>query len=154
MRQSTYQPINKQAGFSLIEIMVVVVIIGILMAAVVGAIGGESYKAQVNQAFTDFRTLDTALERYRLDNNRYPTEDQGLKALTEKPTTDPLPKRWKSGGYIKKEALDPWGNNYAYFIEGDRYELISLGRDGLDGGANEDADIDSAKRAEDYQQVE
>lgn len=154
MRQFNYLSSSRQQGFSLIEIMVVVVIIGILMGAVVTSISGESYKAQVNQVFADFSAIGNALKRYELDNGRYPTEEQGLKALVEKPTSEPIPKRWKRGGYIDKEALDPWGNQYVYFVENDRYQLISLGGDGVNGGAGKDADIDSSKRAKDYEQVE
>lgn len=142
---------SKQAGFSLIEIMVVVVIIGILMAAVATQIGGESYKAQVGQTFTDFNTLSSALERYKLDNFNYPTEEQGLDALVNKPDVDPIPKSWKRGGYIQKQAIDPWGNEYGYALENGRFVLYSLGSDGVEGGEAEKRDIESSKRASDYQ---
>ena len=130
-----------QRGFTLIEIMVVVAIIAILGATVVPLIMDRPDQARVVRATNDIATYGSALELYKLDNFAYPSTDQGLEALVEKPSGDPEPPNWKSGGYVKKLGNDPWGRPYVYVNEGDRFEIVSLGKDGVEGGEGFDADI-------------
>ncbi|MES2015377.1 MAG: type II secretion system major pseudopilin GspG [Pseudomonadota bacterium] len=134
-----------QRGFTLIEIMVVVVIIGILGALVVPKLMGKPGEARITAAKVDISTLMQALKIYKLDNQRYPTTEQGLKSLIEKPTSGPAANGWKSGGYVDKLPKDPWGNPYQYLQPGVRGEvdLFSLGADGQPGGVGDDADIGS-----------
>lgn len=135
----------KQSGFTLIEIMVVVVIIGILASVVVPRIMDNPDKARTAKAKNDIQALGSALDIYRLDNYIYPTTDQGLEALVTEPTTAPQPPNWKSGGYIKKLLADPWGNEYLYLSPGEHGEIdiYSLGADGAPGGEGPAADIGS-----------
>jgi general secretion pathway protein G len=132
-------------GFTLVEVMVVVAILGILAALIVPKIIGRSDDARIVAAKQDVATLVSALKLYRLDNQRYPSTEQGLKALVEKPSVDPLPNNWKTGGYLDKLPKDPWGNQYQYMQPGVHGELDvwSLGADGQPGGAGNDADIGS-----------
>jgi general secretion pathway protein G len=137
---------RRETGFTLIEIMVVLVIIAILSALIAPQILGRVDEARVTAAQQDIRTLGTALDFYRMDNFRYPTTDQGLKALVEKP--DPPPPNWRAGGYLKATSVpkDPWGNEYRYLQPGTKggdYDLFSLGADGEPGGEDADADIGS-----------
>ena len=137
---------NKQSGFTLIEIMVVVVIIGILASVVVPRIMDNPDKARVAKAKNDLRALESALDIYRLDNFVYPTTDQGLESLVSKPTS-PEPPNWKQGGYIKKLNKDPWGNEYLYMNdENGEIEIYSLGADGAPGGEGPNTDISSKDR--------
>ncbi len=136
---------NKQSGFTLIEIMVVVVIIGVLIGLVAPNILGRVDESRVTAAQADIATMDQALELYKLDNHRFPSTDQGLQALVQKPTGSPEPKNWNPDGYLKKGKLpqDPWGNDYQYISPGANgpYDLYSLGADGREGGEGYDADI-------------
>lgn len=134
-----------QRGFTLIEIMVVVVIIGILGALVVPKLMGKPGEARMIAAKSDIGQIMQALKIYKLDNQRYPTTEQGLKALIEKPSSGPAANGWKSGGYVDKLQKDPWGNPYQYLSPGVKGEvdLFSLGADGQPGGTGEDADIGS-----------
>jgi len=136
---------KKQAGFTLIEIMVVIVIIGILASVVVPRVMDNPDKARTAKAKHDIQALESALDIYRLDNFTYPTTDQGLEALTTKPSGSPEPKNWKNGGYIKKLRKDPWGNDYLYMHPGQHGEvdIYSLGADGAPGGDGVFADIGS-----------
>jgi general secretion pathway protein G len=136
---------SRARGFTLVEVMVVVAILGILAALIVPKIIGRSDDARIVAAKQDVATLVAALKLYRLDNQRYPSTDQGLKALVEKPTVDPIPNNWKSGGYLDKLPKDPWGNLYQYLQPGVHGELDvwSLGADGQPGGTGNDADIGS-----------
>ena len=136
---------HRQRGFTLVEIMVVVAILGILAALIVPKIIGRSDDARIVAARQDVATLVAALKLYRLDNQRYPTTDQGLKALVEKPTVDPIPNNWKTGGYLDKLPKDPWGNAYQYLQPGLHGELdiFSFGADGQPGGTGNDTDIGS-----------
>lgn len=122
----------KQQGFTLIEIMVVVVILGILAAAVVPKIMSRPEQARIEKARHDIRTLVTQLGIYKLDNYQYPSTDQGLEALVSKPSGSPQPRNYKKGGYISKLNKDPWGNEYLYLFPGTHGELdlYSLGPDG------------------------
>ena len=134
-----------QKGFTLIEIMVVVVIISVLIGLVAPNILGRVDEARVTAAQADIATLEQALEMYKLDNQRYPTTDQGLDALIVMPGSEPKPKRWKPEGYLKKSAIpkDPWGGDYQYISPGSNgaFDLYSLGADGREGGEGYDADI-------------
>jgi general secretion pathway protein G len=134
-----------QRGFTLIEIMVVVVIIGILAALVAPKILSRPDEARVIAARQDIATIMQALKLYRLDNIRYPTTEQGLRALVEKPATTPVPPNWKTGGYLEKLPRDPWGQPYQYLYPGLRGEVdvFSFGADGAAGGEGTDADIGS-----------
>jgi len=129
-------------GFTLIEIMVVVVILGILAALVAPNVIRRIDDARVTKAKQDIRAYETALNLYRMDNFRYPTTEQGLKSLVEKPL-DPNVRNWKEGGYIDGLRKDPWGNDYSYIAPGQRgdYDLYTLGADGQQGGEGPDADI-------------
>lgn len=130
-------------GFTLIEIMVVVVILGILGALVVPNVLGRSGQARVAAAKADLNNLASALEMYKLDNRHFPSTDQGLEALSKKPGGSPEPKNWNSAGYVKKMPSDPWGNPYMYISPGKDgdFDLYTMGGDGKEGGENEDADI-------------
>jgi len=134
-----------QRGFTLIEIMVVVVILGILAALIVPKVMGRPDEARVTAARQDISTLMQALKLYRLDNQRYPTTDQGLLALVQKPTSQPVPRNWKPGGYLERLPEDPWGHPYQYLNPGTHGEIdvFSLGADGQPGGEGMDADIGS-----------
>lgn len=136
---------KKSRGFTLIEIMVVVVIMGILAALVVPRLMGRTDDARILAAKQDIATLMQGLKLYRLDNQRYPTTEQGLQALISKPVNGPLPANWKTGGYIDRLNKDPWGNPYQYLSPGTRGEVdvYSLGADGQPGGTGNDADIGS-----------
>jgi general secretion pathway protein G len=134
-------------GFTLIEIMVVVTILGILAALIVPRVIGRTDDARVAAARHDVAQLMSALKLYRLDNGRYPSSEQGLQALVEKPTVDPLPANWKPGGYLDAPRVpkDPWGNDYQYLNPGlhGEVDILSFGRDGQPGGEGPDADIGS-----------
>ena len=134
---------RRQGGFTLIEVMVVVVILGILAAFVVPNIMGEPDKARILKAKSDIRSMENALDMYRLDNHRYPTTDQGLEALVERPDTGPEPQDYKQGGYMDRIPEDPWGNDYRYLQPGEHGEvdIWTLGADGESGGEDVNADI-------------
>lgn len=132
-------------GFTLIEIMVVVVIMGILAALVVPKLMGRADDARITAAKQDISTLMQALKLYKLDNQRYPTTEQGLQSLISKPTNGPAANGWKTGGYVDKLPKDPWGGQYQYLspgVKGD-VDIFSYGADGQPGGAGNDADIGS-----------
>ena len=129
------------SGFTLIEILIVVVILGILGAVVVPNILSRPDTARVQAAQTDLRALSQTLEIYRLDNFQYPSSEQGLESLVDRPSGFPEPKNWNPEGYLKKLPTDPWGSPYLYEKNGSSYSLISLGADGQEGGEGFDADI-------------
>jgi general secretion pathway protein G len=137
--------VRRQRGFTLLEVMVVVVILGILAALVVPKIISRPDEARVIAAKQDIASLMQALKLYRLDNQRYPTTEQGLQALLIKPATAPIPLNWKSGGYVERLPKDPWGNPYQYLNPGVRGEIdvFCYGADGAPGGEGNDADIGS-----------
>ncbi|MEM7707045.1 MAG: type II secretion system major pseudopilin GspG [Pseudomonadota bacterium] len=134
---------RKNRGFTLIEILVVVVIIGILSSVVVLNLGGVTDDARRQAALTDIRTLEQALEIYKLNNTFYPSTQQGLQALVSAPGGYPEPRNYKQGGYLKRLPKDPWGNDYGYANPGSRSEvdIYSLGADGQPGGEGLAADI-------------
>ena len=136
---------RRARGFTLVEIMVVVVIIGILGALVVPKLLGRTGESRVTAAKVDIATMMQALKLYKLDNQRYPTTEQGLNALIAKPTSGPSANGWKEGGYIEKLPKDPWGNAYQYLSPGVKGEIdvFSYGADGQPGGTGDDADVGS-----------
>jgi general secretion pathway protein G len=132
-----------QAGFTLIELMVVVVIIGVLAAVILPNVIGRDDDARVTVAKTDVNNIMQALKLYKLDNQSYPTTEQGLQALSTRPSSGPAPANWK--GYIEKLPNDPWGKPYQYLnpgIKGD-VDVMSFGADGVAGGEGKNADIGS-----------
>ncbi|MEI8298990.1 MAG: type II secretion system major pseudopilin GspG [Pseudomonadota bacterium] len=134
---------HRARGFTLIEIMVVVVILAILGTLVAPQILGRIDEARVTKARNDLRLYESALDLYRMDNFRYPTTDQGLEALVTKPN-DPSLKNWRQDGYVKQLVKDPWGHDYVYLAPGSNatpYDLLSLGADGQPGGQGIDADL-------------
>ncbi len=137
--------VHGQRGFTLLEVMVVVVILGILAALVVPKIISRPDEARVIAAKQDIASLMQALKLYRLDNQRYPTTEQGLQSLLVKPATTPIPLNWKQGGYIERLSKDPWGGPYQYLNPGVQGEIdvFSYGADGAPGGEGNDADIGS-----------
>jgi general secretion pathway protein G len=132
-------------GFTLIEIMVVIVILGVLAALVVPRVLERPDEARAVAARSDIASIMAALKLYRLDNQRYPTTDQGLAALVTRPETPPVPPNWKPGGYLEKLPKDPWGRAYQYLNPGLKGEIdvMSYGADGQPGGTGPDADIGS-----------
>ncbi len=130
-------------GFTLIEIMVVMVILGLLVAVVAPNIMGRSDQAKVTVAETQLTNISKALDIYRLDNSHYPSTQQGLEALKSRPSGSPEPKNWNPDGYMKSIPKDPWGNDFQYVspgVEGP-YDLYSYGSDGQEGGTDDAADI-------------
>jgi general secretion pathway protein G len=133
------------AGFTLIEVMVVIVILGVLAALIVPKVMSRPDEARIAAAKQDIGSIVQALKLYKLDNMRYPTTEQGLQALVKKPTSAPIPPNWKGNGYLEKLPKDPWGGAFQYLQPGLRGEIdvISLGADGVAGGEGSDADIGS-----------
>lgn len=133
----------RQRGFTLIEMMVVVIIIGLLATLVLPRVIGRQEEAFQAKAKSDISALSAALKLYKLDNFTYPTTEQGLEALVKKPDTAPIPKHWKTGGYIERLPKDPWGNPYQYLYPGEKmeFDLWSMGSDGQPGGEGTAADI-------------
>lgn len=145
MKFRPIHPRRAARGFTLIEIMVVVAILGILAALVVPKIMGRPDEARIVAAKQDIAAIKQALNLYRLDNVRYPTTEQGLQALVEKPASGPIPGNWKRGGYLERLPNDPWGAPYQYLNPGLRGEIdvFSLGADSAAGGEGNNKDIGS-----------
>jgi general secretion pathway protein G len=136
---------RNRAGFTLLEIIVVIIVLALLAGLVAPQIFGRLTEARAATARTQVELLGTALDNYRLDNGAYPTTEQGLSALREKPVRPPIPGNW-NGPYLRKAVPnDPWGRPYLYRFPGERntggFDLMTLGRDGQPGGTGEDADI-------------
>ena len=141
-------PRTREAGFTLIELMIVIVILGLLAAIVMPRIVGETDKARYGTARAQMRVLEDALKRYKLDHGVFPTTEQGLEALVMAPTAGEIPEQWPLGGYLDRQEipLDPWGQRYIYISPGANspdFDLVSLAADGLEGGEGFDADIES-----------
>ncbi len=136
---------SRSLGFTLIEVMVVIVILGVLAALIVPKVMSRPDEARITAAKQDIGSIVQALKLYKLDNMRYPSTEQGLQALVKKPTSAPVPSNWKGNGYLEKLPKDPWGNAYQYLQPGLRGEIdvMSLGADGAAGGEGSDADIGS-----------
>jgi general secretion pathway protein G len=139
---------SRSAGFSLIEILIVVVIIGILAAVIVPRVMDEPDRARVTKAQQDVQALVTALNMYRLDNYQYPSTEQGLEALVRRPSGQPDAPNWKPGGYIDRLPRDPWGRDYQYLNPGVHGEIDvwSYGANGLPGGEGINAEIGNWER--------
>lgn len=139
------KPASRDAGFTLIEILVVVVIMGILAAIIVPRVMDQPDQARVTKAKSDIQSLVTALEMYKLQNYNYPSTDQGLQALLTKPDGQPEARNWKTGGYIDRLPNDPWDNSYKYLSPGAHgpFDVFSLGADGVSGGEGIGEDIGS-----------
>lgn len=133
----------RQRGFTLIEILVVVMILGLLISLAAPRIIGRTDEARITKAKADIRALEEALNMYRLDSGFYPTSEQGLDALVEKPTSGNIPRSWREGGYMERVPLDPWNHAFLFASDGQSYVLRSLGADGEEGGEGINADIDS-----------
>ena len=136
---------KKRSGFTLLELIVVIIVLGLLAGLVAPQIFGRVSEAKTTTAKTQMALIGTALDNFRLDNGSYPTTDQGLQVLRDTPTREPIPTNWK-GPYLRKEVpLDPWGRAYVFRSPGTRnangFDLMTLGRDGKAGGAGEDADL-------------
>lgn len=137
-----------ETGLTLVEMIVVLAIIALVAALIVPNVIGRPDEARVTVAGTDLRTISAALKMYRLDNGRYPTTEQGLAALVEKPRTPPLASNWSSEGYLPELPVDPWGKPYIYRSPGKSggFDLMTYGSDGKPGGEGPDGDIDSRRR--------
>lgn len=139
--------IRGSEGFTLLEIIVVVFILSLLVAIVAPKIMGRTDDAKIADAKVQIKNFETALKLYKIDNGEYPTTEQGLESLIEKPATGKVPGKYREGGYLeqKKIPLDPWGNPYVYVspgIHGD-FDILTYGNDGKEGGEGKDADIES-----------
>ncbi|KKC98695.1 MULTISPECIES: type II secretion system major pseudopilin GspG [Photobacterium] len=134
---------RQQRGFTLLEVMVVIVILGVLASLVVPNLLGNKEKADQQKVVTDIGALEQALDMYKLDNSVYPTTDQGLDALVTAPSSSPEPRNYRNGGYIKRLPKDPWGNDYNYVMPGEHgpVDVFSLGADGQEGGEEVNTDI-------------
>jgi len=137
--------LRDRAGFTLIEIMVVIVILGLLAALVVPKLIGRTEEAKKTQSRVQIKNLENALQLFKLDNGFYPGTDQGLEALVRVPEAGRIPKNYRKGGYLDRVPKDPWGNAYVYVSPGTHgeYDISSYGADGVAGGDGEDADINS-----------
>lgn len=136
---------NREAGFTLIELMVVIVILGVLAGLIIPRVMGRPDEARQAKAKMQIESLESALKLYKLDNGHYPTTQQGLKALVEAPADGNLPRNWRAGGYLEKGKVpkDPWSNEFIYVSPGSHgdFDLSSLGADGESGGEGVDKDI-------------
>lgn len=137
---------RRHQGFTLLEIMIVIVILGVLGSLVVPNLLGNKDKADQQKAMTDISTIEQTLDMYRLDNSSYPSTDQGLDALVEMPS--PEPRNYRDGGYIKRLPQDPWGRDYEYINEDGDVTIISYGADGEEGGEGPNADISNKAEKE------
>ncbi len=142
--------VQAQRGFSLVEILVVLVIMGLLISVVAPTVLNRADEARIQKAYADFKSIETALKIYRLDNYVYPTTEQGLEALVEVSSLDPEPRNFKAGGYLQEVPFDPWGRAYLYLSPGENGEIdiYSLGADGVSGGEGQNGDIGNWREEE------
>src|SRR5579864_1123004 len=141
---------KKSQGFTLVEVMVVVVILGILAAIILPKIMSRPEQARIVKVKQDLLAIQSALDLYKLDNSMYPTTDQGLDALIKKPTTSPIPQNWKSEGYLQQLPMDPWGQPYQYTNDNEKLRIWSYGPKGKDGNSeigNWDTDNNNSSSA-------
>ena len=144
----TRRLVGNESGFTLIELMVVILILGLLAGIVMPKLIGRTEEAKRTQAVVQMRNIESALQLYRLDNGSYPPTEQGLEALVKQPSVGQVSTHWREGGYLEKGKIpkDPWGNPYVYLSPGVHnpdYDLKSLGADGAEGGEGKDADIEN-----------
>ncbi len=134
---------KRQTGFSLVEILVVLVILGLLVSVVAPTVLNQADQARIQKVYADFANIETSLKLYRLDNFVYPSSEQGLEALVTRSTLDPEPRNFKNGGYLDRLPMDPWGRPYLYLSPGENGEidLYSLGADGISGGEGQNIDL-------------
>jgi len=144
-RRATRRRSTGKEGFTLIELMVVIVILGVLAGLIVPQFMDEPQKARVVKAKLQMESISMALKKFYIDNGFYPTTEQGLPALVSKPTTGRTPKNYAPSGYLPKVPMDPWGTGYIYICPGKHgpFDLISYGSDGASGGTDGDADVNS-----------
>ncbi|MDY6792018.1 MAG: type II secretion system major pseudopilin GspG [Thermodesulfobacteriota bacterium] len=147
MKNHIFHELKTNHGFTLIELMVVIVILGILVSFIAPRLMGRPDEAKQVKARVQMESLETAIKLYKLDNGIYPSTEQGLQALVDEPQTGNLPKKWRKGGYLEKGKVpkDPWGNEFVYLspgVHGD-YDIISYGADGVSGGEEFNKDINS-----------
>ena len=145
LRRCLARLIFTRSGFTLIEIMVVIIILGILVGLIVPRFMEKPEKARVVKAKMQIESISAALKEYKLDNGDYPTTEQGLEALVEKPSIGKVPNKYPEKGYFPKIPKDPWGNDYVYISPGEHgdFDLISYGADGEEGGEGKDEDVRS-----------
>jgi general secretion pathway protein G len=141
---------SRHSGFSLVEILVVLVIMGLLISVVAPTVLNRADDARIQKVYADFKAIETSLKIYRLDNYVYPTTEQSLEALVEASTLDPEPRNFKTGGYLAEIPRDPWGRPYLYLSPGENSEIdiYSLGADGISGGEGQNADIGNWKTSD------
>jgi general secretion pathway protein G len=142
--------VNRQGGFSLVEILVVLVIMGLLISVVAPTVLNRADDARIQKVYADFKSIETALKIYRLDNYLYPSTEQSLESLVVPSTLDPEPRNFKTGGYLSEIPIDPWGRPYLYLSPGENGEIdiYSLGADGVSGGEGQSADVGNWKETE------
>ncbi|MEJ2363817.1 MAG: type II secretion system major pseudopilin GspG [Deltaproteobacteria bacterium] len=145
MAQASVRLVFSRSGFTLIEIMVVIIILGILVGLIVPRLMEKPEKARVVKAQMQIESISGALKEYKLESGDYPTTEQGLEALVEKPSIGKIPKKYPEKGYLPKIPKDPWGNDYVYISPGEHgdFDLISYGADGEEGGEGKNADVES-----------
>lgn len=149
-RNGMREPLRRDAGLSLVETLIVLVIIGLVSAMIIPNVIGRPDEARVTVAENDIRSISSALKLYRLDNRSYPSTEQGLRALVERPSGSPEATNWNVEGYLDTLPVDPWGNAYLYRSPGETglFDIYSLGADGLPGGDELDADLGLASARE------
>jgi general secretion pathway protein G len=147
MQRHRFFHLERTGGFTLIELMVVIVILGILAGLIVPRIMGRPDEAKQLKAKMQIESIETALKLYKLDNGGYPTTNQGLDALVSRPETPPVPSKWRASGYLEKGKVpkDPWGNPFIYLSPGvhDDFDIVTYGADGVSGGEGKDQDINN-----------
>lgn len=134
---------RRSAGYTLLEITIVVFILGLLATVVVPRMVGRTDEARRTKALADLKAIQQSLNLYRLDTGAYPSTEQGLDALVRKPERPPVPRNWRAEGYLERVPADPWGNLYVYVSDGTRFTLRSLGADGVEGGEGRFTDVDA-----------